>query len=74
MAANLEVGKVIVKEEAVLEKFDGEISDGVLAERMYLTDGVITKHEVFEDGEVVSVTLFENGNPIEGGGEIDGSN
>ena len=74
MASNLEVGKIVVREDAVLEKFDGEVSDGVLAERIFLTDGVITKHEVFEDGAVVSTTLFENGNPIEGGGEIDGSN
>jgi len=74
MASNLEVGKVIVKEEAVLEKFDGEVSDGVLAERIFLTNGVRTKHEVFEDGQLVSTTLFENGNPIETGGEIDASN
>jgi hypothetical protein len=48
-----EVGKVVVREDMVLEKFEGEPEDGVLLERVYLTDGLITKHEYFENGELV---------------------
>jgi hypothetical protein len=55
-----EKAKVNVREDAVLEKFEGEPEDGVLLERIYLTDGVITKHEFFEDGEVVRTV--EGGN------------
>jgi hypothetical protein len=55
-----EVAKTVVREEAVLEKFDGNPEDGVIVERITLLDGVITKHEFFEDGEVVDVT--EGGN------------
>lgn len=48
-----EVGKVVVREDMVLEKFEGEPEDGVLLERVYLTDGLITKHEYFENGKLV---------------------
>ena len=50
---NEEIAKVNVREDIVLEKFEGEPEDGILLEKVYLTDGVITKHEFFEDGEVV---------------------
>lgn len=58
--SNNEIGKVVVREEAVLEKFEGEPEDGILLERVYLTDGVITKHEFFEDG--VLTNTVEGGN------------
>jgi hypothetical protein len=45
--------KTVVREEAVLEKFEGEPEDGILAERITLVNGAITKHEFFEDGKVV---------------------
>lgn len=57
---NNEEAKVIVREDAVLEKFEGPIEDGVVVERVYLTDGVMTKHEFLEDGEVVRT--IEGGN------------
>ena len=71
MAGNLndefvEVGKVVLKEEAVLEKFNGEVADGVLAERVFITDGVILKHQWFEDGEVVKEEQYnEDGSLVE---------
>jgi hypothetical protein len=55
-----EVAKVVVREEAVLEKFDGEPEDGVLAERITLVNGEVIKHEFFENGEVVRT--IEGGN------------
>lgn len=54
-----EKAKVIVREEAVLEKFEGEPEDGVLLERITIVDGSITKHEFFEDGMLT--------NTVEGG-------
>lgn len=54
-----EKAKVVVREEAVLEKFEGTPEDGVLLERITIVDGEITRHEFFEDGELV--------NKIEGG-------
>lgn len=48
-----DVAKVIVREEAVLEKFDGEPEDGILRERITLVDGELVKHEFFdESGEL----------------------
>lgn len=55
-----EIAKVVVREEAVLEKFDGEPEDGILVERITLVDGEIIKHEFFEEGEVVRT--IEGGN------------
>jgi hypothetical protein len=54
--------KTVVREEAVLEKFNGEIDDPnrELAERITLVNGAITKHEFFEDGELVE--SIEGGN------------
>jgi hypothetical protein len=57
---NAEDAKVTVREDAVLEKFEGPIEDGVVVERVYLTDGFITKHEYLENGEVVKTV--EGGN------------
>jgi hypothetical protein len=50
-----EAGEFGVREDVVLEKFEGTPEDGVLLERVYLTDGIITKHEFFEDGNLVRV-------------------
>lgn len=44
-----EKAKVVVREEAVLEKFDGDPSDGVVRERITLVNGSIVKHEYFDD-------------------------
>lgn len=60
MSERHEVGKHIVREEAVLEKFNGEPEDGDLAERITIVDGKITKHEFFENGELVKT--LEGGN------------
>lgn len=57
-----ERAKVVLREEAVLEKFDGEVTDPdrVLRERITLVDGEIIKHEFFdEQGEVTH--LIEGG-------------
>jgi hypothetical protein len=56
-----ETGYVVLKEEVLLEKFDGEPEDGNVVERVYLTDGVLTKHEFLEDGKVVRVVEPEGG-------------
>lgn len=55
-----ERAKVIVREEAVLEKFEGQPEDGNLLERITIVDGEITKHEFFEDG--VLANTVEGGN------------
>lgn len=61
----IEDGRVIVKEEAVLEKFNGEVADGDIAERIYLLDGVITHHEYYENGQVVKTEQYEDGSLVE---------
>lgn len=49
-----EVVKSIIREEVVLEKFDGDDDDTkVLLERITLVNGVKTGHEFFEDGKLV---------------------
>lgn len=51
-----EIAKMVVREEMVLEKFDGEQDDPdkVLRERITVVDGAIVKQEVFdENGELV---------------------
>lgn len=50
-----EKAKFSVREDVVLEKFEGEPEAGILLERVHLTNGVITKHEYFEAGELVKV-------------------
>lgn len=69
--SNAEAGYVVLEEQAVLEKFNGEIGSGneTLAERVTLVDGVLTKHEWFdENGEVVKTEQFnEDGSLVEGG-------
>lgn len=50
---NEEVAKVVIKEEIVLQKFDGQPSPENLVEKVYLEDGKIIKHEFFEGGELV---------------------
>lgn len=53
-----EQGKVILKEETVLEKFDGEGKDRVLRERIALVNQEIVQHDFFdEEGK-----LIEGGN------------
>jgi hypothetical protein len=56
--------KVIIREDVLLEKFDGDPEDGNVVERVYLTDGVMTKHEYLEDGEVVKVVEPQGGETI----------
>lgn len=48
--------QIVEKVEMVLEKFDGEAEDGILAERLVLVDGEVVRHEKYENGELVSVT------------------
>lgn len=43
-----EKAKVIVKEQIILEKFEGD----ALVERVYLTNGIIDKTEKFDKEEV----------------------
>lgn len=58
-------GKLVVKEEVVMKKFDGEVEDGILREQITIVDGVVIKHEYFD----------EDGNPVDGeGGDYDISN
>lgn len=57
---NNEFAQVGMRVDAVLEKFEGEVEDGIVVERIYLTDGVITKTEYLEDGEVIRTV--EGGN------------
>lgn len=65
-----EIGKVVLKEEAVLEKFNGEVEGGDLAERITLVDGVLTKHEWYENGEVVETKHYNaDGSLVEEGSE-----
>ena len=59
-----EEGTAVVKEEMVLEKFDGEGDDAVLRERISLVDGAIVNHEFFD----------EEGNLVDAGGEHIGTN
>lgn len=50
---NEEKPKFKVKEEAILEKFEGEPLPENLIARIYLEDGKIVKEETIENGEVV---------------------
>jgi hypothetical protein len=54
--------KTVVREEAVLEKFDGEADDPekVLRERITLLNGSIVNHEFFD--EAGELTHSEGGN------------
>lgn len=45
----------ILEVKAVLEKFDGEGEDAVLAERITIVNDEIVRHEFFEDGELITV-------------------
>ena len=58
---NAEIAEMVVKEEVVLEKFDGTDTTVAPVERVYIVDGVITKHEFLEDGEVVRTVEKEGG-------------
>lgn len=42
-----------VDEHVVLQKFDGEVEDGKLVERLTVHNGKLVLHEFIEDGEVV---------------------
>lgn len=59
-----EKAKIVVREEAVLEKFDGDAHDGVIRERITLVNGDIVNHEFFDEG----------GNPIDSEGGNDATN
>lgn len=38
----------VVREEIVLEKFDGDPADGKLTERLTIVDGLIVSRETFD--------------------------
>lgn len=69
-----ELGEVVVEERALLEKFDGEVEDGIVVERVHVLNGVITKHEFLEDGEVVKTEHYQDGELVEQGGEDNRTN
>ena len=49
-----EVVKHVIREEVVLEKFDGDDPETqTILERITLVNGVKEKHEFFEDGNLV---------------------
>lgn len=56
-----ETGMVIVKEEMVLEKFDGDGEDAVLRERILLIDQQLVRHEFFDKRGKLTKTV-EGGN------------
>ena len=56
-----EVGPVVLKEEMVLEKFDGEGEGAVLRERIVLVDQEVVTQEFFdEEGNLTN--RLEGGN------------
>lgn len=55
-----DITRTVVKEEVVLEKFNGDPEDGDIAERIVLVNGEMVSHEVFENGKLISST--EGGN------------
>jgi hypothetical protein len=48
-----DINKVTVREDAILEKFDGDAKPENLFERIYITDGVIVRVEKFENGRLL---------------------
>lgn len=58
-----EKAKVVVREEAVLEKFDGEIDDPdrVLREKITLVNGELVSHEFYDEQGELTHTI-EGGN------------
>jgi hypothetical protein len=55
-----EQGEFSLSEFAVLEKFDGDVEDGNVVERIEILDGKITKHEWLEEGKVVRTETFKD--------------
>lgn len=55
--------RAIVREEIVLNKFEGPEDDGIIVETVYIVNGNIEKHEFFEDGELVKTETGGNSNP-----------
>lgn len=55
-----EKATLTAREEAVLEKFDGEPEDGILRERITIVNGEIVQHEFFDEGG--ELTHIEGGN------------
>ena len=53
-----DVGKMIVEERALLEKFDGDVESGRVIERIHFLNGVLEKHEWLENGKVVRVEKY----------------
>jgi hypothetical protein len=54
MAELGDTSEVVVDENAVLEKFEGDPLPENLVERVYLHNGEIVKHEIYENGEFVA--------------------
>lgn len=52
---NEEEALTVVKEEIVLQKFEGDPIPENLVEKVFILDGVIQKHEFIENGLVVKV-------------------
>ena len=48
-----EESTVVLEERVVLEKFDGDVADGRLVERITVVDGDVVEHETFPVEEVV---------------------
>lgn len=57
MSSFFDESLAIVSESGILEKFEGEVEDGVLVERVYIEDGLVIKVEKFEDGELVHTEI-----------------
>lgn len=51
--SNLDLSKVNIDEKVVLEKFEGDLEDNNLIERLTIHNGEIVLHEFIENGAVV---------------------
>ena len=56
---NIEMAQAVVREEAVLQKFEGDPLPENEVERIHLVDGVVVRIEKIEAGEVVSTELVK---------------
>jgi hypothetical protein len=62
--SNSDIGEIILDERVVLEKFNGEVEDGDVVERLHFHNGDLEKHEWLENGHVVKTqTYTKEGHP-----------
>jgi hypothetical protein len=54
-AGKPDIGRVIVREDIVLDKFEGDPLPENLFERVHVRDGKIWKYEYFQNGELTAV-------------------